>query len=46
MHGARAQAIRLADSDRLWIAHAEDVARKLGEERRSTPRSEEEQSFE
>ena len=28
-----AKAIRLADSDRLWIAHAEDVVRKLGEER-------------
>ena len=27
-----ARAIRLADSDRLWIAHAEDVVRKLGEE--------------
>jgi RNA polymerase primary sigma factor len=27
-----AKAIRLADSDRLWIAHAEDVVRKLGEE--------------
>jgi RNA polymerase primary sigma factor len=26
-----AKAIRLADSDRLWIAHAEDVVRKLGE---------------
>ncbi|HVH42035.1 MAG TPA: sigma-70 family RNA polymerase sigma factor, partial [Labilithrix sp.] len=25
------RAIRLADSDRLWIAHAEEVARKLGE---------------
>jgi len=25
------RAIRLADSDRLWIAHAEDVVRKLGE---------------
>jgi RNA polymerase primary sigma factor len=29
---ALAKAIRLADSDRLWIAHAEDVVRKLGEE--------------
>ncbi len=28
-----AKAIRLADSDRLWIAHAEDVVRKLGAER-------------
>jgi len=27
-----ARAIRLADSDRLWIAHAEDVVRRLGEE--------------
>ena len=27
-----AKAIRLADSDRLWIAHAEDVVRKLGDE--------------
>jgi RNA polymerase primary sigma factor len=27
-----AKAIRLADSDRLWIAHAEDVVRKLGGE--------------
>lgn len=27
-----AKAIRLADSDRLWIAHAEEVVRKLGEE--------------
>jgi len=27
-----ARAIRLADSDRLWIAHAEEVVRKLGEE--------------
>jgi RNA polymerase primary sigma factor len=26
-----ARAIRLADSDRLWIAHAEEVVRKLGE---------------
>jgi len=26
-----ARAIRLADSDRLWIAHAEAVVRKLGE---------------
>ena len=25
------RAIRLADSDRLWIAHAEEVVRKLGE---------------
>jgi len=28
-----ARAIRLADSDRLWIAHAEEVVRKLGEPR-------------
>jgi len=27
-----ARAIRLADSDRLWVAHAEEVVRKLGEE--------------
>jgi RNA polymerase primary sigma factor len=27
------RAIRLADSDRLWIAHAEEVVRKLGEPR-------------
>ena len=27
-----AKAIRLADSDRLWIAHAEAVVRNLGEE--------------
>ncbi|MDP8999502.1 MAG: sigma-70 family RNA polymerase sigma factor [Myxococcota bacterium] len=27
-----AKAIRLADSDRLWIAHAEEVVRKLGEQ--------------
>ncbi len=27
-----AKAIRLADSDRLWILHAEEVVRKLGEE--------------
>jgi RNA polymerase primary sigma factor len=27
-----ARAIRLADSDRLWIAHAEEVVRKMGEE--------------
>jgi RNA polymerase primary sigma factor len=27
-----AKAIRLADSDRLWIAHAEEVVHKLGEE--------------
>jgi RNA polymerase primary sigma factor len=27
-----AKAIRLADSDRLWIAHAEEIVRKLGEE--------------
>ncbi len=27
-----ARAIRLADSDRLWIAHAEEVVRKLGQE--------------
>jgi len=26
-----ARAIRLADSDRLWIAHAEEAVRKLGE---------------
>jgi RNA polymerase primary sigma factor len=26
-----AKAIRLADSDRLWIAHAEEAARRLGE---------------
>jgi RNA polymerase primary sigma factor len=26
-----ARAIRLADSDRLWIAHAEEVVRKLGD---------------
>ncbi len=26
-----ARAIRLADSDRLWIAHCEEVVRKLGE---------------
>ncbi len=26
-----ARAIRLADSDRLWIAHAEETVRKLGE---------------
>src|SRR2546423_872247 len=26
-----ARAIRLADSDRLWIAHAEEVVRQLGE---------------
>jgi RNA polymerase primary sigma factor len=26
-----ARAIRLADSDRLWIAHAEEVVRKLGQ---------------
>lgn len=26
-----ARAIRLADSDRLWIAHAEDAVRRLGE---------------
>ncbi|MBX3203460.1 MAG: sigma-70 family RNA polymerase sigma factor [Labilithrix sp.] len=26
-----ARAIRLADSDRLWIAHAEDAVRKLGD---------------
>ena len=29
---ALARAIRLADSDRLWIAHAEDVVRNLGAE--------------
>jgi RNA polymerase primary sigma factor len=28
-----AKAIRLADSDRLWIAHAEEVVQQLGEER-------------
>jgi RNA polymerase primary sigma factor len=28
-----AKAIRLPDGDRLWIAHAEEVVRKLGEER-------------
>jgi RNA polymerase primary sigma factor len=27
-----AKAIRLADSDRLWIAHAEEVVHKLGDE--------------
>jgi len=27
---AMARRIRLADSDRLWVAHAEDVTRKLG----------------
>jgi RNA polymerase primary sigma factor len=27
-----ARAIRLADSDRLWVAHAEEVVRKLGAE--------------
>jgi RNA polymerase primary sigma factor len=27
-----ARAIRLADSDRLWIAHAEEIAKALGEE--------------
>jgi RNA polymerase primary sigma factor len=27
-----AKAIRLADSDRLWIAHSEEAARRLGEE--------------
>lgn len=27
-----AKAIRLADSDRLWIAHAEEAVRKLGDE--------------
>jgi len=26
-----ARAIRLADSDRLWIAHAEEIVRKLGD---------------
>ena len=26
-----ARAIRLADSDRLWLAHAEEIVRKLGE---------------
>jgi RNA polymerase primary sigma factor len=29
---ALAKAIRLADSDRLWIAHAEDTVRRLGAE--------------
>jgi len=29
---ALARAIRLADSDRLWIANAEEVVRRLGEE--------------
>ena len=29
-----ARAIRLADSDRLWIAHAEEIVRKLGERAR------------
>jgi RNA polymerase primary sigma factor len=29
---AMARGIRLADSDRLWVAHAEDVVRKLGED--------------
>jgi RNA polymerase primary sigma factor len=29
---ALAKAIRLADSDRLWIAHAEEIVRRLGEE--------------
>jgi RNA polymerase primary sigma factor len=29
---ALAKAIRLADSDRLWIANAEEVVRKLGDE--------------
>jgi RNA polymerase primary sigma factor len=29
---ALAKAIRLADSDRLWIAHCEEVVRKLGAE--------------
>ena len=29
---ALARAIRLADSDRLWVLHAEDVVRKLGAE--------------
>src|SRR6202021_496587 len=29
---ALAKAIRLADSDRLWIANAEDMVRKLGQE--------------
>ncbi len=27
-----AKAVRLPDSDRLWIAHAEEIVRKLGEE--------------
>ena len=29
---AMARGIRLADSDRLWVAHAEDAVRKLGED--------------
>ena len=29
---ALAKAIRLADSDRLWIAHSEEAVRKLGQE--------------
>ncbi len=29
---ALAKAVRLPDSDRLWIAHAEETVRKLGEE--------------
>jgi RNA polymerase primary sigma factor len=29
---AMARGIRLADSDRLWVAHAEEVVRKLGED--------------
>ncbi len=28
--GSLARAIRLADSDRLWVLHAEDIVRKLG----------------
>ena len=28
---AMARRIRLADSDRLWVAHAEEITRKLGE---------------
>jgi RNA polymerase primary sigma factor len=36
-----AKAIRLADSDRLWIAHAEEAVRKLGEE----PGEEEQDAF-
>jgi RNA polymerase primary sigma factor len=32
LSNALARAIRLADSDRLWVLHAEDVVRKLGAE--------------